>query len=503
MEKGVPWRSWTLDPRAHSNYAPAYVRLRSLGTTSSTKLVGEVYNGSTSSESQGFDPLVVPTLVDRQERRVVVDSKAICEYVDQVVPKVCLIPPEHAVLIRKHLALVDETPHQGILYGLHLADVVAERKDPLVVAFAGVISNAQAGQLKSLQARLAEDLAPELRKLYEAKKKKTELAKSAVGKLSGLKETYRAMLAKVDAMLLELEADLRKTGGPYVCGTTCTMADLVWHCSLLRLYELGFEDHYAQEKLPRVHEYAHRILRRDTFARATYLWPYKPVTRNLKLLMSEQMPLQAFFLNLMSKILLGPLHMHSSPGVDADVTDGINADDLADGVPESFDHLCKQMKDYNMDADLKPHGSRILVDSKFVVNSEYVNPLVPLNMQRLKLALRHDVPIRFRQFQSTTSDYKVAARFQKREDHPGFLWVIDIPENHFGARNIQDVSSRSNESETLFPPYSMFQVVEVSNQRCHLKALPWVWEEYEPRSAQGEPFDLDDEPITGCVRCCV
>lgn len=23
------------------------------------------------------------------------------------------------------------------------------------------------------------------------------------------------------------------------------------------------------------------------------------------------------------------------------------------------------------------------------------------------------------------------------EDHPGFLWVIDIPENHFGARNIQ------------------------------------------------------------------
>eukprot|EP00913_Durusdinium_trenchii_P028020 g26271.t1 len=124
-------------------------------------------------------------------------------------------------------------------------------------------------------------------------------------------------------------------------------------------------------------------------------------------------------------------------------------------------------------------------------------------MQRLKLALRHDVPIRFRQFQSTTSDYKVAARFQKREDHPGFLWVIDIPENHFGARNIQDVSSRSNESETLFPPYSMFQVVEVSNQRCHLKALPWVWEEYEPRSAQGEPFDLDDEPITGCVRCCV
>eukprot|EP00439_Symbiodinium_sp_Y106_P025212 s79_g3.t1 len=46
---------------------------------------------------------------------------------------------------------------------------------------------------------------------------------------------------------------------------------------------------------------------------------------------------------------------------------------------------------------------------------------VPLNKQRLKLAFRHQVPIRFRQFQSTTSDQKVAARFQKREaaDEPG------------------------------------------------------------------------------------
>ncbi|OLP84346.1 hypothetical protein AK812_SmicGene34788 [Symbiodinium microadriaticum] len=40
---------------------------------------------------------------------------------------------------------------------------------------------------------------------------------------------------------------------------------------------------------------------------------------------------------------------------------------------------------------------------------------VPLNKQRLKLAFRHGVPVRFRQFQSTTSDQKVAARFQKRE----------------------------------------------------------------------------------------
>ena len=44
--------------------------------------------------------------------------------------------------------------------------------------------------------------------------------------------------------------------------------------------------------------------------------------------------------------------------------------------PESFDNLCKVMKEtYNMEADLYPHGSRKLVDSKFVVTAEYVKPL--------------------------------------------------------------------------------------------------------------------------------
>jgi len=39
----------------------------------------------------------------------------------------------------------------------------------------------------------------------------------------------------------------------------------------------------------------------------------------------------------------------------------------------SFDNMCKMMKDtYKMDADLYPHGSRILLDPKWVVKSEFV-----------------------------------------------------------------------------------------------------------------------------------
>jgi len=44
--------------------------------------------------------------------------------------------------------------------------------------------------------------------------------------------------------------------------------------------------------------------------------------------------------------------------------------------PAAFDNLCKQMKDeYNLVADLAPHGSRKIVDQKWVVESQYVVPL--------------------------------------------------------------------------------------------------------------------------------
>jgi len=44
--------------------------------------------------------------------------------------------------------------------------------------------------------------------------------------------------------------------------------------------------------------------------------------------------------------------------------------------PESFDNLCKQMKDmYKLEKDLYPHGSRIIVDSKWVVPKDHVKPL--------------------------------------------------------------------------------------------------------------------------------
>eukprot|EP00435_Cladocopium_sp_Y103_P034283 s899_g8.t2 len=326
MEKGIPWRSWLFSPGEHGNYQPAYVRLRSLGHPGGA-LVGEVFTGSTSAQSQGFDPLVVPTLVDRLKKKVVVDSKVICEYIEK---------EAHVELIKKHLALVDETPHMGMLYGLHLSDMVQQTPDPWGTL--GRVAPAPFRQIKSVEAYLADStLPPDLRPLYEAKKKKTELARSRVGTSRGTKEGYKEMVNKVATFLSELESDLQATGGPFICGAECTMADLVWHTSLLRLYELGFDDLFSED------------------------WRSCPKCT-------------------------------SSPD--------------ESGLCQGHLSVALQAGDAQLaTADVGEETSAGLCDESDV----------PLNMQRLKLALRHDVPIRFRQFQSTTSDYKVAARFQKRE----------------------------------------------------------------------------------------
>ena len=111
-EKRVPWTSWQLTAPLHNNYHPAYVQLRSLGNPGG-HLVGEVFSGATAASSQGFDPLAVPTLLDRQKKKVVVDSKVICEYLERELPEPRLMPKEYDEVIAKHLSLVDETPPHG------------------------------------------------------------------------------------------------------------------------------------------------------------------------------------------------------------------------------------------------------------------------------------------------------------------------------------------------------------------------------------------------------
>jgi len=96
---------------------------------------------------------------------------------------------------------------------------------------------------------------------------------------------------------------------------------------------------------------------------------------------------------------------------------------------------------------------------------------VPLNMHKLREAHRLHRIIRFRQFQSTTSDEKLAEKYRTREDGRGYMWRIDIPPKFWGARDIRSISWKEGESETLFPCYAAFYVVGMDDDTCHLQAV--------------------------------
>lgn len=118
---------------------------------------------------------------------------------------------------------------------------------------------------------------------------------------------------------------------------------------------------------------------------------------------------------------------------------------------------------------------------------------VPLNMHKLGEANRLHKVVRFRQFQSTTTDESLADKYLRREDGRGYKWIIDIPAGFWGARDIQNISWKANESETLFPPYSAFRVESVDADCCHLVAVDRNIElnaRAERHGLRGSPVEL-------------
>ena len=262
--KGVSYTHYSVDLFSLENYKPAYVQMRALGWTEGEPLIGgHDWNGSTAVSAMGFDPLVVPTLVDTKEKRVVVDSKRILEYIEEAVQEPSLYNDAYTKLIEKHVSLVDDTPHAGILYG---GD---PDKDffPPTLKFA--IFGVQPLQKKALTKWLSnKDLPGNLKYFYEAKLKKC----TQVGRIvQSDPDTLRQGIAKTKRILSDLDKDLAKSTGPWICNDVFTMADLVWHVSLLRLLTFGCD--YLTKSMPRVESYRDRLLSHSVLKSATYTWP--------------------------------------------------------------------------------------------------------------------------------------------------------------------------------------------------------------------------------------
>jgi len=99
-------------PPGMENYYPEYVRVRLEGGRDLLGRMVAGYTGRSSTETEGFDPLVVPTLVDHDAGRVLVNSKRVCLYLDsEVATGTELVPKAVAAEVLRQVDIVDRTPH--------------------------------------------------------------------------------------------------------------------------------------------------------------------------------------------------------------------------------------------------------------------------------------------------------------------------------------------------------------------------------------------------------
>lgn len=274
-EKGAGYVAHDLnvDMPLLGNYDPAYVRLRLAARHGAGFATG--YTGRSSVATEGFDPAVVPTLVDHRSGRVIVDSVAICRHIDRTcAPADTLVPLNQEGAIGREIAIVDGTPHVAALYGAHPdGDFRPER---LRKTMPGV-HDRKIAKIRTARAMAIDE--PELRAAYDAKITKEEAGKHHV--LSP--ERMRASIAEMLAIVAALE-DRIGDGRPWVCGDAFTLADVFWAVSLFRMKWLGMGFAWAgghalnPTALPHVAAYGARLFERPRFRAAVIDWPRTPRT---------------------------------------------------------------------------------------------------------------------------------------------------------------------------------------------------------------------------------
>ena len=246
------------------NYRPEYVRLRLLGAPGAKLVSG--YTGESSVTQQGFDPCVVPTLVDHEAARVVIDSQAICEYISaNVSTGTDLVPADLKSEIQAQVDLVDRAPHVAALYGAH--PDVDSRPAGLRDRITGVHAR-KIRVLETLIQHIGDDA--ELRSAYESKIAKEH----AAGEFVKTPDEMRAVHKQMSAHVADLETHLQaQKTGPWVLGEQFTLADIVWTQSLYRMKWLGLSGVWENDNSPAVAAYIERAFERPSFRSAVVAWP--------------------------------------------------------------------------------------------------------------------------------------------------------------------------------------------------------------------------------------
>ncbi|MEM7303087.1 MAG: dioxygenase [Pseudomonadota bacterium] len=272
-EKGAPYNSHDIKilPPEMENYHPDYVRLRMQGGGGRDYVGG--YSGRSSTTTEGFDPAVVPTLVDLESEQVFVDSVRICRHInDTWSGGPDLFPVRLRRDIDHEIAVVDGTPHVAVLYGAHPDGDF--RPQMLRENMTG------AHDYKIMKLMEGRSLAvghPRLIAAYDAKIRKEAAAKSFVAS----PELMRNATQEIVDIIADLNGRLDDER-EWVCGDTFTIADIQWAVSLFRLKWLGMAfcwegGHPLNEfSQPHVEACAKRLFDRPSFQQAVIHWPGNP-----------------------------------------------------------------------------------------------------------------------------------------------------------------------------------------------------------------------------------
>lgn len=269
FEKGAAFNSHDLD--LFQNYQPDYVRLRMQGGKG-LELVGG-YTGRSSTRTEGFDPCVVPTVVDLETNEVLVDSQAICAHINRVHDSgIDLIPAKLKPAIEDEIAIADSAPQVSILYGSHPDGDF--RPEKLKKNMQGIHDRKI---MKLMEGRSLAVAHPRLVAAYDAKIKKEAAAKSFVSTPDMMRGSVNEIIAMV-ASLDDRLSDERE----WICGDAFTMADIQWAISLFRFKWLGmaflWEGNHNLNTTAWLHveRYAKRLFARPGFVQAVTAWPTNP-----------------------------------------------------------------------------------------------------------------------------------------------------------------------------------------------------------------------------------
>lgn len=250
-------------PTIYENYTPEYVRLRLRSDAARNAPFVSGYSGGSSVETEGFDPLVVPTLVDHQEGRVLADSKLICLALARSHRDVAdLLPEALEPRIIAQMDAVDRTPHVALLYG---ADPGGDTRPSEVQARMPGIHGIKFDTINGHMRQVSDE--PELVEAYRAKLAKEKAAEQFVVDAGAMAQA----VALAEELVAGLETDLAASGGPWLFGADITLADLMWGVSLLRLDYLGKQSFWADR--PRVAAYVERLSGRPSLKAAVLDWP--------------------------------------------------------------------------------------------------------------------------------------------------------------------------------------------------------------------------------------